>query len=169
MIIIYNLCSKLSICLQNDKNSSHYEQIPLWFIGLIDGIFLVWHFYMHFDERTDTVLLYPQWRQIRKLLITGIIGWAVILLLYMLYIGEYLMLRVVMILLYGAWISVFCYIETRWLLIKLDKQRKNSALANNERVRISMDSINSIAMDQSLQDMTVINNIADENDRQIIG
>ena len=151
----------------DDKNASHYEQIPLFLIGFVDLLFLVWHFYMHFDEENDTIYLYTQWKQIRKLLIAGICGWAVLLLIYMMYIGDYLTLKVIIILLYGTWQSLFCYIETKWIMTKLDKERKESALSNNNRVKISMDSLPDDTYIADKDD--IIHNVAeDEEDQQVI-
>ena len=156
---------------ENNKNASNYEQIPLWFIGFIDTIFLIWHFYTHFDKHNDKILLYQQWKQIRKLLIIGIIGWGILLLIYMIYVGEYITLRIIMILLYSVWICIFCYIETKWILIKLDKQRRQSAFSNNDKVNINdIDgTINGDNLSIPMPNMEMIHHVVDnENDKKII-
>eukprot|EP01083_Nonionella_stella_P191166 707734_1 len=94
--VILIISIQIGIRVLNDtatKLPSYYEQGLLIFLAICAFAFINWFFWKYFDAQNDDILLKQQWNKIWLLFISGLIGWVLLFVIWLIYLGEFLMFQ----------------------------------------------------------------------------
>lgn len=136
----------LLIPYRNNVNVFKYEQTAFFILGTVELI-VIFAFFDYSkcskldNEVRDSLYLRRQWRALRVLLLMAWSGWGILYGIWMSVDTDYFYIRFCMLSLYGTWIAMWCYVDTKWLLqiVEKDEEQTKSPLSANEVIGSTFD------------------------------